>query len=248
MKKLLTSVMVLGISISSARGEYSPSMQETQQIQAAGTVLLQIIETKYDADYELLLGLLKWFESRVAEDERKVWILETLIQLTMDKMWMMMDDKMMDKDVDMIDDNDDIGMMNNFQKTDAIKDSRLVQNLIKLENVTDWTTIRWIVFDGMEEWYALNITEPDGTNRVYAEFENLPDAGADNFYEWWIVRMTEWLSVLSTGELTMGGDEKYINDWMSDGNIDDHTFYVLTLEPRDNDPAPADHILEAHVR
>ncbi len=248
MKKLLTSMIALGVGISSVRGAYSPSMQETKQVEAAGTVLLQIIETKHDANYELLLWLLKWFESRVAGDERKVWILDTLIQLTMDKMWMMMDDKMMDKDDDMIDDNDDMGMMNNFQKTDAIKDSPLVQNLIKLENVTDWTTIRWIVFDGMEEWYALNITEPDGTNRIYAEFFDLPDAGSDNFYEWWIVRMKGWLSVLSTGELVMEDEGKYVNNWISDTNIDDHTFYVLTLEPRDNDPAPADHILEAHVR
>lgn len=230
MKKLCISALALWITISSAFAAYQPSPAEQSKVDAAGSVLLQIVETKHDGNYELLLWILKSFESKVASSERKTWILETLISLTMDKMWMMM---MKD---DMVDDT----------HTDTMMKDEMIAALVPLENVTEWKTIRGVVFNDTETWSASNSTTETG-NHVYAMFEYLPDAWPDNFYEGWIVRMSGWLSVLSTGELIMK-DGVYVNDWSTIDNIDDHTFYVLTLEPRDNDPAPADHVLEAHVR
>lgn len=78
---------------------------------------------------------------------------------------------------------------------------------------------------------------------MYATFENLPALEEGFFYEGWIVRRGAEMSVISTGELSMV-DGVYTNTYTSDADLTDHDFYVLTLEPRDNDPAPADHILE----
>ncbi len=221
MKKIISLIIAICLWLTSTFAAYQPSMAEEKKVIAAWNVLLQIVDMKHNGNYDLLLGILKSFESKVATDERKVWILDTLISLTMDKMWMM--------------NNDD----------DHSNDDMMI-DLTMLENVVWTATIRWISYTWNEKGSASNTTKENG-NHIYAEFENLPDAWTDNFYEGWIVRMNGWLNVLSTWELEIK-DGKHVNDRMSTTDISDHTFYVLTLEPNDNDPAPADHILEAHVR
>ena len=79
------------------------------------------------------------------------------------------------------------------------------------------------------------------TYKMVATFENLPDPEGTDFYEGWIV--IPGTSVLSTGEAEKIGTE-YVNEFRSTEDLTDHTFYVLTLEPDDGDPAPAKHILE----
>lgn len=117
----------------------------------------------------------------------------------------------------------------------------MLKNANTLEHVAIWQTIRGISFDGSETARAATMTT-DGMTHVYAEFMNLPDLDENNFYEWWAVRKSPF-DFISTGELMMK-DWVYINDWMSDGDYSEYTHYVLTLEPRDNDPAPAEHIFE----
>jgi len=78
--------------------------------------------------------------------------------------------------------------------------------------------------------------------KLYAKFENLPHLDDDYFYEGWVVRQSP-LSVVSTGEAKRNLGE-YINSFNTDEDLTDHDFYVLTLEPNDGDPAPAEHILE----
>ncbi len=77
---------------------------------------------------------------------------------------------------------------------------------------------------------------------LIASFENLPPLEEGYFYEGWVVRH-EPLSVLSTGEAPLQ-DGTFVNEFTSEDDLMDHTFYVLTLEPDDGDPAPAAHILE----
>jgi hypothetical protein len=83
----------------------------------------------------------------------------------------------------------------------------------------------------------------DGTYSMVARFENLEEIDTTAyFYEGWIVRGAAE-SVISTGELTQE-DGEWINRYQSSEDLTDHTRYVLTLEPRDGDPAPADHVVE----
>jgi len=89
----------------------------------------------------------------------------------------------------------------------------------------------------------------DGTTYVVnATFTDLPEPQGDDFYEGWIVRKGINFAFESTGPLTNEGARAYSNNFTSSTNYLDYDFYVLTLEPNDNDPAPADHIVEGDLR
>ena len=77
---------------------------------------------------------------------------------------------------------------------------------------------------------------------LFAEFENLPTLENDFFYEGWVVKQSP-LSVISTGK-AINSNGAFTNKFTSKDDLLDHTFYVLTLEPDDGDPAPAVHVLE----
>jgi hypothetical protein len=77
---------------------------------------------------------------------------------------------------------------------------------------------------------------------LIATFENLPEPVNDDFYEGWIVRK-EPFEFISTGKAEMI-DGVYTNVYRSDQDLTSYDFYVLTIEPNDGDPAPANHVLE----
>ena len=83
----------------------------------------------------------------------------------------------------------------------------------------------------------------DGSYSLVATFENLPEPTGTDFYEGWIVRQGTTFNVISTGKAVVE-DGQYRNEYVANEDLTDHSFYVLTLEPDDGDPAPAGHILE----
>lgn len=84
-----------------------------------------------------------------------------------------------------------------------------------------------------------SLNDTFGTYTVVASFVELPELEEGYFYEGWLVRTDGELSVISTGVV-----ENDMNFYTSDLDLTDHTKYILTLEPDDGDPAPADHILD----
>lgn len=72
---------------------------------------------------------------------------------------------------------------------------------------------------------------------------DLTDPSGTDFYEGWIIRKGIKFNVISTGRLE-GGNGVYFNRYASEDDLTDHRFYVVTLEPDDGNPAPAEHILE----
>ncbi len=83
----------------------------------------------------------------------------------------------------------------------------------------------------------------NGKYELVAEFSNLISPGNNYFYEGWIVRKGLITSVISTGKAEWK-DGRFVNIYISDKDLTDHTEYVLTIEPDDGDPAPADHVVE----
>jgi len=83
----------------------------------------------------------------------------------------------------------------------------------------------------------------EGVYRLLATFSDLPDPTGTDFYEGWVVRRGENMSVISTGRVP-NIEGIYTNSYMSASDLTGHDFYVLTLEPDDGDPAPAAHIVE----
>ena len=112
----------------------------------------------------------------------------------------------------------------------------------KLKDVTLGKTTTGINTDNK----ATGIAQSKFKNSSYnllATFEGLPDPQGSNFYEGWIVRREPKFSVKSTGRAEKK-DGIYQNTFTADEDLTDHDFYVLTIEPDDGDPAPAEHILE----
>jgi len=83
----------------------------------------------------------------------------------------------------------------------------------------------------------------EGSYALVASFKDLPEPNRRYFYEGWIVRRGGDLDVISTGKATLE-ESGFVNIYRSSEDLTDHDLYVLTLEPRDGDPAPDRHILE----
>lgn len=83
------------------------------------------------------------------------------------------------------------------------------------------------------------VSETSKKYSLMVAFEGLPPLEEGYFYEGWLVRTEGELSVLSTGIV-----DENMNIYFSDLDLSDHNQYILTLEPDDGDPAPAEHVLE----
>jgi hypothetical protein len=73
--------------------------------------------------------------------------------------------------------------------------------------------------------------------------ENLPPLQEGYFYEWRLVRKTPF-EFISTGPIDDEWEDQYSNVRTTTSDYSDYLQYVLTLEPDDGDPAPAEHVLE----
>ena len=85
------------------------------------------------------------------------------------------------------------------------------------------------------------------TYQLLAEFDDLPNPeefGEGFFYEGWVVR-AEPFAFISTGEVELDDNFNGVNFYTSSADYTEYGRYVLTIEPNNGDPAPADHVLEA---
>jgi hypothetical protein len=134
------------------------------------------------------------------------------------------------------DDGKSDGDIDNFTK--------LSYNLsTSLKDVTLGKTIQSIGFSGKSTGTVKAGFFKDGY-MLYAQFDNLPDPVNGAFYEGWIVDK-DTSSVISSGKARKING-KFVNTYSSDKDLTTHKFYVLTLEPDDGNPKPADHILEGN--
>ena len=110
-----------------------------------------------------------------------------------------------------------------------------------LDDVTWGQEVRWIVTSGDATWHA-SVSYSEGEFMLHAQFTDLTDPIGDDFYEGWLVQKSPF-KFISTWELKKQ-DWDYINHFESAIDYRSYDFYVLTLEPNDGNPAPADHIFE----
>jgi len=117
-----------------------------------------------------------------------------------------------------------------FMYSADLTDVTIEQNVNSLDTQGEASGEAQMLFN---ENYHLNV-----------DFRDLPDLTDEFFYEGWAVRKGDNLSVISTGELEKEDEGVYTNVYMNSEDLSDHLFYVLTIEPDDGDPAPAEHVLE----
>jgi hypothetical protein len=88
----------------------------------------------------------------------------------------------------------------------------------------------------------------DGETYVLsAEIYDLPLPEGTDFYEGWLVKKgtSEFISTGRAYDMM----PMYSNVFRSNEDLKDkYDFYVLTLEPDDGDPAPAEHIVEGDIK
>lgn len=125
-----------------------------------------------------------------------------------------------------------------------IEESNIDEYELNIVDVTNGAELRGIATSADAAGYATASYE-DGEYMLMAEFQNLTDPLGDDFYEGWVVRKDPF-AFWSTGKLEKQWDI-YVNEILSSVDYSDYDFYVLTLEPNDDDPAPADHIVEGDV-
>lgn len=113
-----------------------------------------------------------------------------------------------------------------------------------LDDVSEGETYRFVEFD--ETAYGdVEASFENGLYSLTANLYNLPDPGAENFYEGWLVKPGEDITYTSTGNAQINEDGVYVNNFDSSEDLTKYTFYVLTFESSlDNNPEPDRHILE----
>jgi hypothetical protein len=79
-------------------------------------------------------------------------------------------------------------------------------------------------------------------HRVVAK--DMPALDNEYFYEGWLVRNAAAGEFFSTGEMTQQSTGEWMLEYIHEGDVLDHAKVVITLEPDDGDPAPAEHIIE----
>ena len=122
------------------------------------------------------------------------------------------------------------------------EDSMMFQFSGVLYDVTKGKTVTGVNTKGRATGMAHAKFE-DGTYNLLVTFENLPDPQGTDFYEGWIVRRGVRFHVISSSKAEKINGV-YQNSFQSDQDLTDHDFYVLTIEPDDGNPDPAEHILE----
>lgn len=81
MKKVLLGLVawVFVFSVHAVSAMYTPSTSLQTKVARVSMVLETVVENDMNWDYQMLINMLKKFESKVAWNEEKEWILETLM-------------------------------------------------------------------------------------------------------------------------------------------------------------------------
>jgi hypothetical protein len=144
-------------------------------------------------------------------------------------------------------DEEEIGAMSGAQMVTDAGESPSDTSTYLSEDFSGWSSAALADVTGGSSFGLAHSTFENGSYMLVAEFGSLPVPGSGYFYEGWIVRRGEDLSVVSTGPAEILEDT-YINIFTSSTDYSDHDFYVLTLEPDDGNTAPDEHILEGTLK
>lgn len=123
------------------------------------------------------------------------------------------------------------------------------KQLTNVNDVTNGATIAGVTFDkNTKAGATISYYAIDNTFELLVDFIALREAPQGYFYEGWLVD-TDTSDFFSTGEVSINPSRGIYQDaFLVNEDLRAYDFYVLTLEPDDNDPAPADHILEGKAK
>ena len=113
----------------------------------------------------------------------------------------------------------------------------LIENVtpLTLEDVEGGggTGSAWIVVKGGKTYHRVTATA-------------IPRLTNDDFYEGWLVKEPVPGGFVSTGQMVFDQKtRKWVLNYVSDSDMSEYRTVVITREPNDGDPAPAEHVIEA---
>ncbi|MFC1617692.1 anti-sigma factor [Patescibacteria group bacterium] len=112
------------------------------------------------------------------------------------------------------------------------------------------------IYAGADTINLVDVTGGNATGEAWIVFKddttyhkviarNMPDLVANDFYEGWLVKKPASGGFFSTGEMFYDDDEgAWVLEYEVAGDKSDYPDVVITIEPDDGDPDPAEHILE----
>ncbi len=123
-----------------------------------------------------------------------------------------------------------------------------------LEDVSAYKALDWSSWQsgaladvtGGGSFGLAHIHKTSGGFTIAAQMGGLPFPDEHSYYEGWLVRRGDNLSVISTGKALLVEDRFY-NVYTTEENLEEYDFYVLTLESDDLNPSPAKHLLEGVI-
>ncbi len=93
-------------------------------------------------------------------------------------------------------------------------------------------------------WGEARMQTASNSSELIASLSGLDDPQEGYFYEGWLTSINP-PGFISTGEVTKIKGA-YVNTFSKAQDFSQYTQYVLTIEPDDGDPEPADHVLEGN--
>ena len=129
------------------------------------------------------------------------------------------------------------------------QEGRLVENVQEYvkTDVKDWLSGALADVTGGDAYGIAHATLQSGSFTFIAQMGNLPEPASEYYYEGWLVRREGSLAVLSLGRIQKT-EKGYALVYLTDTDLSDHNFFVVTLESNDGNPAPGEHILEGILK
>lgn len=125
------------------------------------------------------------------------------------------------------------------------RSSEDVQEYLNI-NVKDWWSAALADVTGGDSYGLAHATLKTGSFTLIAQM-GLPDPASEYYYEGWLVRRGGSLAVLSLGRAKKI-ENGYAMVYLTNTDLSDHDFFVVTLESDDGNPAPGEHILEGIIK
>jgi hypothetical protein len=151
------------------------------------------------------------------------------------------------KEKGLIMNDEEVASMVNSVRTDAGIIEIIDADSLINQDFSGWGTAALADVTGGGSYGLAYANYQDGIYTLVSRMGELP-ALADGYqYEGWIVRRSEDFSAINIGPV-MHTEEHLVSVYQSTTDLSDHDFFVLTLEPLDENPAPAEHILEGRIK
>lgn len=149
------------------------------------------------------------------------------------------------------------GLIMNDNEIVAMSDVSVLQTTSG-KNTTSFSQYLKKDFQGWNSAALADVTTGGSFGLAFSKFEkgaytlvskmgNLPELSEGSHYEGWIVQRGDEMHVMSVGK-AIKNEDQFIIVFKSTEDLTSYDFFVLTLEPDENNPAPAGHILEGTFR